>query len=182
MFFITPFFTFALIFKSDLNDEEFKAKYGSFFLEFKYTEGVKMSMFYPIFFLRRLAYVLAQIYLNKYPALQVTLNAFFTMVQLGYCLILRPYINKSLFLSEVCGELCTFIAIVSTSVFIEKRSWVDIGIVENVVIYSLLGTFALQISVCLYCFFISTCELFRKAYKDRTTQIIRSQMNVDSGI
>lgn len=179
MFFITPFFTFALIFKSDLNDEEFKAKYGSFFLEFKYTEGVKMSMFYPIFFLRRLAYVLAQIYLNNYPALQVTLNIFFTMVQLGYCLILRPFIEKSLFLSEVCGELCTLIVIVSTSVFIEQRSGIYIGIIENVVIYSLLGTFVLQMCVCMYCFFSSACELFRKVYKNRTAQIIRNQIYID---
>ena len=179
MFLITPFFTFALIFRSDLNDEAFKLKYGSFFLEFKYSQGVRMSMFYPIFFLRRLAYVMAQIFLNSLPGLQVTLNIFFTMIQLGYCLIFRPFVEKSLFLSEVCGELCTLIVIVCTSVFIKERTGDYIGVIESIVIYSLLCTFVFQMCVCLYCFFSSAYELLRKIYKNRTLQIIRNRINID---
>ena len=134
-------------------------------MEFKFEDGFMMAMFYPIFFFRRLAYVLVQVYFNDMPGLQIFLNIGFAIMQLSYCLTFRPFVEKSMFVSEVSGEVCTLIIFCSTSFFVFNHSELEVNAIENIAIYSLTLTFIVQMAVCLYGFVSSMIELVKKIKK-----------------
>ena len=174
LFVITPGFAFLIIYKSNVNDEEIRRRYGSLFLEFKLNKGFKALLFYPLFFLRRVIYVLTQVFLNEMPILQVFLHSFFTFVQLSYCIIFRPFIEGSMFISEVTGEVCTLIVFISTSFFVDYGGDVKVDLIESITEYCLLIAFIVQMLVCVYTFIAGVVELVKKIYKHRTVQVLRS--------
>ena len=91
------------------NKEEFLGTWGSLFDEFKNDKGLLSTQYYSIFFARRLAFAISQVYLNSELVVQGLLNLFFSFVQLGYLIIFRPFKERRILYYALSTEICVFL-------------------------------------------------------------------------
>lgn len=118
-------------------------------------------MFYPIYFTRRLSYMLIQIYLINYPGLQVSLNIFFSLIQLSYILYYRPFKEPLIMFSEFVGEVCVINSFIASIFFLDDKSLFPVEQIEDVIIYSVVSAMAAQMVICIY----FTCKSLMKIWK-----------------
>ena len=142
--------------------------------EFKNDKGLLGLSFYPIFLARRLAYVFSQVLMNDSPIVQVSVNVVFTIVQLFHLLIYRPFKERSVFISELIGEVCTLIVFLTTSLLLRTNSDSEIHLIEDITVYTVLATFSLQIFITFYCFVIAVIRLYKKLERIRAFQFQKS--------
>ncbi|OMJ73924.1 hypothetical protein SteCoe_27306 [Stentor coeruleus] len=111
---LTPFVLFigsALSYKKlhSQNNQEYLSRWGSLFLEFKNNKGFWSTQYYLIFFIRRLALIISQIYLNSYLKVQGALNIAFSLFQFIFLLAFKPYKEKLILISAFLAEGCVLI-------------------------------------------------------------------------
>lgn len=146
---------------------EISKKYGSFFAEFRSDQGVMGYLFYPIYFIRRLEFMVVQIYLNDYPGLQISLNILFSVIQLMYLSYYRPFKAHLVLFSEFVGEICVINAFIASIFFLDDKKLFDIQDVEDVIIYSVLAAMCAQMMVCIYYTVKSLVIFFKKLRQSR---------------
>ena len=107
-------------------------------------------MFYPIYFARRLSYILIQILLIKYPGLQISLNIGFSLLQLSYILYYRPFKEPLIMFSEFAGEVCVINSFIASIFFLDDKNLFPVEQIENVIIYSVVSAMIAQMTICIY--------------------------------
>ena len=152
---------------------EFLQKWGSLYSEFKNDRGYWSSQFYFVYFARRLAFVLSQIYLNNSHYLQTILNASFSVIVLLHLIVYRPFKERAIMISNFFGELCTTIVMGLCCLFV----W-DLGEeiqerVEIAIMFTVFATMAIQLLVSIYCFGKAMGILLRKIEKDRSLKFVK---------
>ena len=138
----------------DSENEVFFTRFGSLYTEFKNNKGFLSTQYYFIYFFRRVAYVLSQVYLNSHLLVQNTLNLILSVLQTAFLIYYKPFKEKHILFSNYIGESCVLIVFSIGYVFIfeEAQSFNDIA--ADIFIFSILAGMALQFLITLYCFYL----------------------------
>jgi hypothetical protein len=154
----------------------FKDKWGSLFEEFKNDRGSQSSLFYALFFWRRLLYMSLLFFLPAYPVVQAVLNQVHTFAVsstqvIVFLLHYFPFSHRLLGWTCFLDELVTALTFALTSVYLfdldsSTRStlqWLVLG-----VCYSMIG---LNVLVSLYTTVEALTLQFRKWRLKRQTAV-----------
>lgn len=157
---------------TDRSLTDYHKKFGSLFEEFKNNKGFWSTQYYTLFFLRRLAYLLAQVYLNNAPYVQVGVNIGFSIVQLAYLFYYMPFKELHIQVSVISGEIASAIFITGSAFYLGSVSASVSGIVEATMIYSVIGSMGVQLLVSIYSLILSLKAMWRKLLKYRASSFI----------
>ena len=156
----------------DPSNQSFFGSYGSLYDEFKKDKGFFSTQYYFIYFLRRLAYVGSQAYLNKLPFVQNSFNLFFSVIQSFYLVYYKPFKEKHILISNYVGEICVLIVFSDAFLFLMDVEQKTITVAENVFIYSVLGCMAIQLFISLYCLYLALKKLIAKLTTNKSIRNI----------
>ena len=83
---MTPLSFILLLYRyrNTFENYKVKGKYGSLFLEFKNNRGFISYLFYPVFLIRRIQYMLNQVFYDYNPKGQLALNIVFSFFNFCY--------------------------------------------------------------------------------------------------
>ena len=160
--------------KISARDQDFLKKWGSLYGEFKINKGFWSSQYYLVYFLRRLAYMLTQVYLNHSLFLQGALNIAFSTVQTAYLLYYMPFKEKSILVSNVLGEVVTLQVVVLTFTFLFGLSQSASQQIEQVVVLSIIGAIGVQMLISVYSVIKSSFYLWKKINKTRALNFAKA--------
>ena len=153
-----------------VKDSQFILTYSSLYDEFWNNRGVIRTLYYPIFFIRRMIYSLVQIFLNNYPEYQAFLNVAFTVVIIGYLGVYRVFKVKLILFSQIIGEICTFIVFLTSSFLLYTDEASKVKIIEDICIYTVICTIGIQFIVNLILFGQSMNKLLKEIIRVRSIQ------------
>ena len=119
-------------------------KFGSLFCEFKLDKGFVSSLFYLVYFIRRLQYILTQALLYTRPYVQFSLNLFFSLLQLAYVIWFRPFKEKATMISEFIGEVCVILVMFLSGFMISSNTIIPVNIMNPLVIYLIITALGIQ--------------------------------------
>lgn len=153
------------------NDLVFYKKFGCFYSEFKLDKGFISSQYYTFFFMRRLGFILSQIYLNNYLHLQYSLNLFGTAMKIVFLAYYLPFKETSLIVSGLIGEISIFITILFCYLY---SFFQGSTLLENLTIYTVISGMIGQFIVTLYITFKSIRLLWNKLEKRRAKAFIKN--------
>lgn len=175
---ISSYISFSSI--KDRTNTVYHKRFGSIFGEFKNNKGFFSTQYYAIFFLRRLAYLLSQVYLNNYLYVQYGINVVFSIVQISHLVYYLPFRETHIFISVLCGEIGVAIFLGSSVVFLEDISTETIVIFESIMIYSIIGTMAVQFLVSTYSMFLVLKLLWKKVLKYKALEFIKANQTIST--
>jgi hypothetical protein len=170
-------FVFTFISQPKIKDKaniKFQERYGNLFSEFKNNQGYFSSLYYSIFFLRRLGYLISQVYLNSFPVLQSSINIGFSTIQTIHLLLYRPFKEIDVLASGIIGEVSCLAVLCLSIFFIQEISSEFSYILETTIIYTIIGSMGIQFIISLYSLFKSLKKLLRKILKYRNLEFLRS--------
>ncbi|OMJ94784.1 hypothetical protein SteCoe_1964 [Stentor coeruleus] len=156
------------------SDSEFYKKFGSLYYEFKMDKGFISSQFYFFYFIKRLAYALAQIFLNSVPYWQSAVGIMFSGIQLVFLIKYKPFKEWHILVSNVSGEVGIFIAFILSALFIEERTQEVSTQIEGVIIFVIISAMAIHSIVCIYCFVIELRSLWKRIEKSRALAFLHA--------
>ena len=142
-------------------DSRFLARWGSFYQEFKNNRNFWSTQFYTIFFIRRIVFALTQAFLNSNLELQACLNMGGSIFQFAYIMFYIPQKDKKLLYSEIIGEVCTIEVMLVSTLFLSYTDDASRNVLENIIIFSVLGTMAVQIGISIYSAIDPLKKIFR---------------------
>jgi hypothetical protein len=175
-FVLTPciIFVTSYISLSEIQEEnfEFGQKWGSLFDEFKNDRGFWSSQYYFIYFLRRLAYVLGQVFLNSNLYLQGALNILGSLISFLFLIWFRPFKDFPVFVSNFLGEVCILVVVILTYMFLWKVEENLALFIEKFVIFSVIAVMAAQFILSLFIFFRTLLGIWRKLEKERSLAFV----------
>ncbi|OMJ66271.1 hypothetical protein SteCoe_36945 [Stentor coeruleus] len=154
-------------------DIEFFDKWGSLYCEFKNDKGFWSTQYYFVFLLRRLEFLLSQVYLNAHPYWQGGLNIFGSIVQTGFLIYYRPFDEKIMLFSAIIGEITTTLAIGLCFSFNFIESQKIVNFVEEVTIYTIIGGMGFQVGISIYATIVSFYLLWKKIEKIRVISFLK---------
>lgn len=170
-------FVWTFILYSEITDTSnitFHKRFGSFFSEFKNNKGYLSSIYYSIFFLRRLVYCLSQVYLNYFPFVQSGINIGFSAIQTIHLLYYRPFKQSYLLLSSTVGEISCLIALCLATFFIQDISTEFSYVLETIIIYTIITGIGIQFIISLYSIFKFLNKLFQIVLKYNGLKLLHS--------
>ena len=141
--------------------------------EFWTDKGVIRTFYYPLFLARRLAYAIVQIFLNSCPELQAYINVGFSLVMLIYLMWFKVFRNVFILISQIVAEICIFVVFSASSLFLYTENESYIKIIENICIYSTLGTIGIQFAVSMILFIKDIIKLWNELIKARSLLFIK---------
>lgn len=153
------------------NDEAFYKKFGCFYSEFKLNKGFFSCQYYTFFFLRRFGFIVSQVYLNNYPHIQNTLNILGTFMLILFLLWCLPFKQTSILVSGIIGETCIFFTMLFCYLAFFFRGSI---MLENIIIYTVIGGMIGQFMVTLYLALKSFRYLWLKIEKIRARAILKN--------
>ena len=142
-------------------------KWGSLYGEFKINKGFISSQYYSLYFLRRFAYLLSQVYLCNTPHLQEIFNIVGSIIMTSYVIYYRPFKDNWILLSNICGELSIILTIIFSYVFLFDVSINAQNFLEVAIMFTILAGMASQFLVSLFLFGKSMHIVWKKAQKLR---------------
>ena len=153
-------------------------RWGSLYEEFKINKGFASCQFYSIFLLRRLFYCFSQTFFNEFNYFQQALNIVGSLVQTSYMAYYLPY--KDIYIGVSCyiGEICTLLVMITSLFFSKRASESTIMLLENIIIYSVLGTILIQTLISFILLWKSIKELCIRFNNYRVLQILRNARKV----
>ena len=149
---------------------QFYEKFGTLYEEFKLEKGFWSSQFYFIYFLRRLSYMLFQMYLNSNLVLQGALNISFSLSTLLYLLHYMPFKDKVLMKSNLIGEFCVNLVFIFSYILIFDISAQFKSALELCIIFTVILGILGQFIISFYLFIKGITELWTKMEKARALQ------------
>ena len=171
--FVSSFITYSQI--HDSNNVDFHQKFGSLFYEFKNDKGFLSTQYYTIYFIRRLAYILSQVYLNGSPFTQAGLNIGFTVILIAQLALYLPFKETSLNISVLAGEIATLFTFAATTSYLTNLSPRTSQMLEKVIVFTILGAMAIQFLISVYTMLQAFRLLWRKIIKYKAQAILKAQ-------
>jgi hypothetical protein len=173
---LTPplLFVASYVSLSDINsgDEDFQLKWGSLFLEFKNDRGFWSSQYYFLYFSRRVAFALCQVYLNSVLKLQGALNIFFSFISLGFLIVYRPFKETTILISNMTSEISITFVMILTYCYLWDLSPETSEIIEILIIFSVILAMMIQVMLSLYLFYKSMMIIIKKIEKARSLEFV----------
>ena len=106
--------------------------------------------------------------------MQAGVNIGFTMLQLGHLLYYLPFKDTSVLISVISGEVAAGIFIGMSTFYLGDISASTSEMVENIMIYSAIGGFAIQFLVSIYLTIISLKMMWKKLLKHRAKMFLQA--------
>lgn len=153
-------------------------KYGTLYSEFRYEEGLKFCLFYPIYFTRRLQYILTQIFCVNNPILQLSLNIIFAIFQFSYLFLSRPFKEKQTFIAETLGQSICLFAIILTILIYRSPELAKNKTMDYVFIYSILFILTILTFFSIQSLIVTLKEIFISAKKYFITKKMKLLLKV----
>jgi hypothetical protein len=166
--------------QSKFQSENFKIQLGSLINEFKIDKGFLSSLYYPLFLLRRLGYVLVQVFFNRYPVVQVGVNSGFSILVLIFLFYFRPFKDNTSFIAIVSSELCVNLVFFWSGYFVLFDDEKGVKIVESMCIYTIFASICVQILISFYNFGKQVKAFYLKLEKSRSLQFVRRAEEINS--
>ena len=143
---LTPFYCGYILYKikDKMKKPDIIEKYGSLFYEFKHDKGFASSLFYLVYFIRRLQFILTQTLLYAKPYVQFSLNLIFSLMQLAYIILFKPFKENSTMISELIGEFCVVFIIFLSGFMLSSNTIIPTHIINPLFIYLIMITIGIQ--------------------------------------
>lgn len=171
--FISSFISYKRI--VDSADGTYYKRFGSLFLEFKNDKGFLSTQYYFVFFIRRLLYLISQVYLNSLPFIQAGVNLGFSFIQTVYLLYYRPFKEISLFVSCISGEICVFVVLCLTTFYLGNISSQLSYDLETICACLVILCMAIQLLIMVYSFFKTLKKAHNKIWNYRNLILVRTR-------
>lgn len=168
--FVTSFISYSRI--VDKTDKVYKKKFGSLFSEFKNDRGFLSTQYYVVFFIRRLVYLITQVYLNTYPFVQAGVNIALSIVHLFYLIYYRPFKERPVFVSCIVGDIGVLVVLCLSTFYLGNITQQLSYILETVCIFTVMGCMGIQMIISTYSLFISFRNIIRKIMKYRALAFV----------
>ena len=149
----------------DSTQVEFQEKYGSLFDEFKHDKGFISSIFYVFYLIRRLQFLITQVYFNSMPTFQVSLNIGISFLLLVYLVFYRPFKEKSVNVSYITAEFCLICNFCIILLIVRDFKLIKIEQLEFGFISSVYFSMMIQTVVVLFNYYLSLKEIMKKFRK-----------------
>ena len=159
---------------SDRRNHDYHRKFGSLFAEFKNNKGFWSTQYYSVFFIRRISYLLSQVYLNSVPSIQISVNIGFSVLQLGYLFYYFPFKENYIMFSVVSGEISTTIFLCLSAFFVAGISENTSAIIEMLMVYTVIGGMGMQFLVSIYSMALSLKAMWKKVLKYRALAFLKA--------
>ncbi|CAG9335203.1 unnamed protein product [Blepharisma stoltei] len=159
------YFTYKNRYKIQRNQRNFALLYDSFFYEFQTEKGFIYSLYYFVFFIRRLLYTVNLVFLCEYPKTQVFINIICSLMSIFYLIFYRPFKDRILQISNLISEIMIGVIMCATSFYLFEVSSSIISGIENAIIFISMIIMGAQ-------FFSSVSIFLRTIY-----QIIRHKIH-----
>lgn len=132
---------------TDTSNVDYHKKWGSLFAEFKNNKGFLSSQYYTVHFIRRISFILSQVYLNDYLIIQTGLNVFFSFFQVGFLIFYLPFKELPVLISTIAGEMAAALAILLSSLFLSTMSNTATLYLETVIILIVISAMLVQFTM-----------------------------------
>jgi hypothetical protein len=156
------------------NNSSFMSRWGSLFKEFKNDRGFFSSQYYFIYFSRRLAYLLAQAYLNNNPFIQGAVIVGSSFVQFGYLMFYRLFKEMPILISSIISETCTFTVLSLSNAFLMNLSSFTTMILEQTNNVTVIGAIVGQMLVSIYTTVNALLNLKKKIMINRVQAFLKT--------
>lgn len=191
----TPGFIFLSSYFSKENvssedNPDFYNKWGSLFTEFKKNRGFFSSQYYFLVFLRRLEYALSQVYLNSFLILQTSLNLCFSIIQLGFLIVYKPFKDPTAMISAFLGEISITATLGLSCGFLVNTNESILSAIEASIFVIVISTIAGQLLISIFLLIKSLKNFWKKVVQksmkvflknaDAPTPILFSVETIDS--
>ena len=140
------------------------------------------TQYYSIFFLRRLSYLFAQVYLNDNPYIQAGINIGFSVLQLFHLLYYLPFKEIHILISVITGELASTIFISMSTVYLGNISPSVSKRVETIMIYSVMTGITVHFFASICTLILSFRLMWRKVLKYRAKAFIKAGNTLDKSV
>jgi hypothetical protein len=150
------------------------SRWGSLFKEFKNDRGFFSSQYYFIYFSRRLAYLLAQVYLNNNPFIQGAVIVGSSFVQFGYLMYYRPFKEMPILISNIISETCTFTVLSLSNAFLTNLSNSTTMILEQTIMFTVIGAMGGQMLISVFTTVKVLLYLKRKIMINRAVAFLKT--------
>ena len=142
------------------------------------------TQYYTVHFIRRIFFILSQVYLNDNVIIQAGLNIAFSFMQTGFLIIYRPYKERSVLLSIIAGETAASLAILLSSIFIYKINDSSTFYLEFTIMLIVICAISVQFIIGILVIVSSLRKIWKKImnYKEKSIELsqISSIYNVTS--
>ena len=92
-----------------LEQDWYKNTIGALYSQIK-TKSKPALMYNVLFIARRIAFSGSALLLGRYPFFQIQLLMLQSIVMIQYLVLIRPFMNKVLNITEIFNEICIIIA------------------------------------------------------------------------
>ena len=176
--FISSYVSFSRL--RDQEDADYQIKFGSLFYEFKNDKGFVSSQYYTIYFIRRLSYVLAHVYLDSMNYYKYAVLIVFTLAIIGFLLIYRPFIETSILLSALIGEVAALVGFCVSLCFV-IGGFDDVSL-EWCFVLTVICAMILQTVISGYQMCKGFVKVYQKLEKIRALQFLKSHQTLNNSI
>ena len=126
-------------------------------------------MYHPLLSARKLLFIIFQCLAWEKPSSQSILNALLTLTHVSYLVFFQPLEGFLPLVSEILGQVCVFICLISTTFLYDDKNIFSINQIEKSFKYTVIVTISLQSSICFYHLIKFIIKLW-KTYKTRRTE------------
>ena len=135
------------------------------------------TQYYTVHFIRRIFFILSQVYLNNHVIIQAGLNIAFSFMQTGFLIIYRPYKERSVLLSIIAGETAASLAILLSSIFIYKINDSSTFYLEFTIMLIVICAISVQFIIAILVIVSSIKKIWKKIMHHEGKPIEFSQIS-----
>ncbi|CAG9335206.1 unnamed protein product [Blepharisma stoltei] len=146
--------------KIQSKSKTFFSLFDSFFYEFRTEKGFLYSLYYFVYFLRRLIYSTNLVFLSDYPRTQVSINIICSLISIFYLIAYWPYKDKIIQISNLASEIMISIIMCATSFYLFDLSSSMISDMENFIIFTSIMVIGVQFCTSISIFARTIYQLF----------------------
>lgn len=136
------------------------------------------TQYYTIFTLRRVGYVISQIFLNDVPNMQNSLNIVFSFMQLLFIIVFRPFNDRVIMVQTILEEACIILIMIASFFFINDSSLQKLIIIEAIIVFSLFAMLFVNGFLSVILILLKVKELLAKILKKKVVEFVEIDKNV----
>ena len=177
---MTPISFIILLYRyrKSLENYKVRGKYGSLFLEFKNNKGFISYLFYPVFLIRRIQYMLNQVFYDYDPKGQLAVNIIFSFFNFCYLAYFRPFKVKVVLVSEFIGQICIIFLFLLSIAYLPGTNLQTRVMVDQVFIVVVVISISLQTLMSFMGVALKFIELYRRYQEYRARKLFKKNHKI----
>ena len=166
--------TFLCVKKKELEtrDEDIIERFGTLISRLKTEKGLRCSVFWVLFTIRRIQYLLAQFFMNFNYVAQISLNLGFTVLMIGYIIVLNPLKKKidafNVIFSEICIGICFSLVLILIFLSSEQSK----KVLNDIFLFTIVAFLGVQTLISLVLIGLELKKIWFEYEKKRALDLI----------